>query len=142
MMNRTEFKARLEAINHNFGIHWEERDRQRDALFAEYHRSLEVGDHASVRLYTDENPCTVIRKTKTTITVRYDKAERDPNWKPEWITGGFSAICTNDHDQRWIITEDPDGATETFHWSSREGCYIRHGCKVTPEWRKYYDYNF
>lgn len=36
MMNRTEFKERLLAIQTNLDIHWEERDRQRDALMAEY----------------------------------------------------------------------------------------------------------
>ena len=141
-MTRDAFRTRLDAIHHNFSLDWRERQQQEDALITEYNRSLEVGDHASVRLWTDEDPCTVIRKTKTTITVRYDKAEKDPNWKPEWITGGFSAICTNDHDQQWIITEDPEGHTETFYWSSKSNAYTHNGCRVTPGWHKYYDYNF
>ena len=103
---------------------------------------MNVGDRGHIRLYTDIEPCTVIKVTATTITVRRDKATRDPDFKPEWIPGGFSAICTNDHEQKWIITEDPEGEVETFRWSGKQWCYIHNGCRFYPGWKKYYDYNF
>lgn len=121
---------------------YSERQEAQHRLRREYNSQMNVGDRGSVRLYTDSNPCTVIRRTKTTATVRYDKAERNPDWKPEWVIGGFSAICTNDDEQEWIITEDPNGSTERFYWSDRENCFVHNGCRLTPGWYKYYDFNF
>lgn len=118
------------------------RQNAQDALVREYNSGLEVGDKAHVKLWSDVNPCTVIKRTKTTVTVRYDTATRDPNWKPEWIPGGFSAICTNIEDQQWIIEDDADGSTERFFWSEKENCFVHNGCRLTPGWLKYYDYNF
>ena len=121
---------------------YEERRIAELKMFEDWYREMDVGDRVHVKLYTDVNPATIIAKTKSTYTVRYDKATRDPNWKPEWIPGGFSAICTNDDDQKWIIEEDPNGATETFRWSKRLNCFQNSGVKLLPGWAKYYDYNF
>ena len=121
---------------------WQKRQEAQDNLLREYNSGLDVGDKGSVRLWSDSNPCTVIKRTKTTVTVRYDKAERNPDWKPEWVTGGFSAICTNIEDQQWIIKDDENGATERFYWSNKENCFVHNGCRLTPGWHKYYDYNF
>ena len=139
-MTRDQFKAELEKTYDING--WKARQEAQDKLFREYNSSLEVGDRGNVKLYTDVNPCTVIKRTKTTVTVRFDKAERNPNWKPEWVAGGFSAICLNDGDQSWIIEEDENGSTERFFWSNKENCFIHNGCRLTPGWRKYYDFNF
>ena len=121
---------------------YEEAERIREQMFSDWYHEMTVGDHAHVHLYTDNEPVTIIAKTKTTLTVRYDKAELDPDWKPEFIIGGFSAHCTNNDEQRWIITENPDGRTEVFRWSSRMNCYQSKGCKLLPGWVKTYDYNF
>ena len=122
---------------------YEEAEAVREQMFYDWYHEMEVGDHAHVTLWSDVEPVTIIAKTKTTLTVRYDKAERDPNWKPEWIVGGFSAHCTNNDDQQWIISEDPNGNTEVFRWSKRLNCYKNTGgCKLHPYWAKHYDYNF
>lgn len=102
---------------------------------------LEVGDHAHVCHYSDISPVTVVARTPKTITVRFDKAERDESWKPEWVAGGFSAICTNIDKQRWNITEDPNGKVEVFRMR-KVGWRNRSDEKLYPEWKKYYDYNF
>lgn len=116
---------------------------EREAAFEEWYQSIDVGDKVNVLLYSDREPATVIKKTAKTLTVRYDKAHRDPNWKPEWIAGGFSAICTNDNDQKWIIEDDPFGKIEVFRWHKNAGHYISaNGLKLFPGWMKYYDYNF
>ena len=137
-----QYRAEREKIYDNFDLNYRERQEALDALRLEWYKSLEVGDRASVHLYTDDDPCTIIKKTATTLTVRYDKATRDPNWKPEWIPGGFSAICTNQESQKWIIEEDPNGTTEVFRWSKVNGGYMHNGCRLTPGWYKHYDYNF
>ena len=115
---------------------------KRDAYYDEWYKSMEVGDRANVRLYSDVEPCTIIKKTATTLTVRYDKATLDPNWKPEVVLGGFAGHCVNNEDQKWIIEEDPNGRVEIFRFHKNEGRYMSHSCKLYPEWRKFYDYNF
>lgn len=122
---------------------YEERQEAEAKMFSDWYHEMEVGDHAHVTLWSDVEPVTIIKKTATTLTVRYDNAVLDPNWKPEFIIGGFSAHCTNNEDQQWIITENPDGKTEVFRWSKRFNCYKNTSdCKLRPEWRKHYDYNF
>ena len=102
---------------------------------------LEIGDHAHICHYSDISPVTVIKRTAKTITVRFDNAELDPNWKPEFDIGGFSAHCTNNNDQKWIITENPNGRTETFRLRN-VGWRNKSDEKLYPEWMKQYDYNF
>ena len=137
-----EYRHKQECIYGNRELDYYQRENALEELRTEWYKSLEVGDRASVHLYSDDDPCTIVKRTETTITVRYDKATRDPDWKPEWIPGGFSAVCTNIHDQKWIIEEDPNGATEVFRWSKVNGAWIHEGCRLTPGWYKYYDYNF
>ena len=58
--------------------------------------------------YTDRSPFEVVKVVSDqTLEIRAMKAERNPNWYPEWVAGGFSAICTNDNEQEWIITSAP-----------------------------------
>lgn len=137
-----EYRNMMNAIRENFKLPWREREEQKEALRIEQYKSLEVGDHVAVHLWSDVDPATVIKRTKAMIVVRYDKAERDPSWVPEWIPGGFAAHCTNNEEQRWIITEDPDGRTERFYWSDRVGLFQKGDVRVTPGWYKRYDYNF
>lgn len=118
-----------------------ERQEWERKAFYDWVNELEVGDHAHIRHYSDISPVTVVRRTAKTITVRYDKATKDPTWKPEWETGGFSAICTNIDEQKWIIEEDENGRTETFRLR-QVGWRNYADEKLIPEWEKYYDYNF
>ena len=112
-------------------------------MLSDYYHEMEVGDRAHVMMWSDIYPVTILRKTATTLTVRRDKATLDPNWKPDWIIGGFSAHCTNNEDQEWIIEEDPDGEIEVFRWSKRLNCFKdKSDCKLLPGWKKFHDYNF
>lgn len=122
---------------------WNQPTRTRDEweakAWADWLNEIEVGDHCHICYYSDVEPCTVIKRTATTITVRKDKAER--KFTPEWVPGGFSAICTNIDKQEWEITEDPNGHVETFR-RHKDGRWYGSGMKLYPEWMKYYDYNF
>lgn len=126
-------------------LSWDERQNIEREKWAEWINELEVGDHAHINHYTDITPCTVIKRTRTTITVRHDDGELDGNWKPEIIQGGFVGHCVNNREQmdHYIIHENPNGYVETFRWSKKynkfrnasgESCY--------PEWAMFYDYNF
>ena len=120
-----------------------EREAAKAKMFEEWFRELEVGDHAHICHYSDISPVTIVKKTAQSMTVRFDKAERDPNWKPEFVIGGFSAHCTNNDEQKWLIEEDPNGRTEVFRWHKRTN-HFENGCgeKLLPGWMKHYDYNF
>ena len=106
----------------------------------------QVGDRANVRYHTDVRPCTVIKRTAKTVTVRFDRAERDHSWKPEQVIGGFAAHTVNNHDQRWIIAEDLDGACRKFSLR-QSGAWIEvgdspRGTRLGQGWRHFYDFNF
>lgn len=95
--------------------------------------------------YSDVNPYEVVRRVSDkTLEVREMKAERDPSYRPEFVPGGFSAVCVNQQDQRWIIISNPDAGITRIRLR-RDGTW-RRACgelfKLSDKPVKYYDYNF
>jgi hypothetical protein len=114
-------------------------------LRTELNREIEVGDGVTLHLWSDAHACTVIAKTKTTITIQQDKATLDPNFKPEWIAGGFAGHCTNQSEQTYTYERDPNGQIYRCRWSEKNGCFQTGGdgsMKITRGRREFYDYNF
>ena len=146
-MKRTakEFFEQYHEARWNMDGTYEERRQKELEMFREWYDEMEVGDHCHICQWSDVEPCTIIKRTATSITVRHDKAELNGSWKPEFIPGGFGAHCVNNDDQSgaWDIAEDPDGYVEVFRWSKKFNCYKnKHDDKLFPEWAKKYDYNF
>ncbi len=150
---RNQIDERMQEVKRRWMEEWIATDKkpswdyeaEQDQIFSEWLQQLRVGDHAHICHYSDITPCTVIRRTKTMIVVRNDKAERSEKWDPQWVTGGFAGHCINNDDQRdwWICEEDPNGSTETFRWHRKIGRWVNSSDeKLYPEWRKHYDYNF
>lgn len=111
----------------------------------ESNREIEVGDGVTMCLYSDAYACTVIAKTAKTITIQRDNAKLDPNFKPEFIPGGFAAHCTNQEDQRWTYERNPDGQITRCYWSEILGMYTTGGdrsIKIRLGRHEFYDYNF
>lgn len=111
----------------------------------EQNRELEIGDGATVCLYSDMHAATVIKKTKATITVQHDTAIKDPNFKPEWVPGGFSVHCTNQDEQKYTYEVNLKGQIEKFHWSEKHGRWQGGGdgsIILTLGRHEFYDYNF
>lgn len=143
MRSTEEFFETYREKLRNFEGSFEERLRYEAFLFEEWYKEAQVGDRMHILHWSDITPCTVIGRTRATITVRMDKGTLDPNWKPEFEIGGFAAHCTNNDEQVWIIEEDPDGYVETFRWHKNSNCFEnKSGEKVLPEWGMKYDYNF
>ena len=107
--------------------------------------NVQVGDGVTICLYSDKHAGTVIKRTAKTITVQRDKATLDPNFKPEWIEGGFAGHCTNVHEQSYTYERDENGAITTYRWSDVYGRYCSSGdqsIKIVNGRHEYYDYNF
>ena len=94
--------------------------------------------------YTDINPFEVVRIiSEKTIEVRAMKTERDESVKMQFVPGGFSAVCLNDHQQKWFITSNETEPVIRIRlgkngWKDKHG--RRFGLADKPV--KYYDYNF
>lgn len=100
-----------------------------------------VGLYANYYGYSDVYPHEIIKvNTAKTITIRSMKYERDPDWKPEIIPGGFAGHCVNQSTQKWIITSDPNGSVQKIRLSSRGWSKGRFHVEDAPNY--YYDYNF
>jgi hypothetical protein len=102
--------------------------------------------HANQNGYSDTTPFEIVRVVSNkTIELRSMSAERHPDWKPEFVSGGFAGHCTNNGDQRnaWIIKSDPEGYTvrarlqKDGSWKSSHGRHSLHTAAI-----KHYDYNF
>lgn len=111
--------------------------------YAEYFRdNAEVGDGATVCLWTDSKAYTIIKRSAKSLTLRRCKAVLDPEFKPEWIPGGFGAHCTNNDEQRYFYEEDPDGEVIKAFWSEAKKGFYCHGLHVIAGRHEFYDYNF
>lgn len=104
---------------------------------------IKVGDGVTINLWSDRHAATVIKVTAKSVTVRRDKATLDPNFKPEFIPGGFIAHCTNQDEQTYIYEPDENGEVKTFFWSDKYQQYGQPGNLTLSKGRQeFYDYNF
>lgn len=111
----------------------------------ELNREIDIGDGVTMYLWSDAHACTVIAKTAKTLTIQRDKASLDPNFKPEWIPGGFAAHCTNAEDQEWTYEPDPNGEIIKCRWSEKRGRWQTGSdgsIRIGRGRHEYYDYNF
>jgi len=94
--------------------------------------------------YSDVEPFEVVRViSEKTIEVREMDAERDNSVKLDFHVGGFSAHCSNQRDQKWVITSNPTNPVVRIRfgkqgWKSADGRRF----KLADAPRKFYDYNF
>lgn len=94
--------------------------------------------------YSDVNPFEIIRKvSEKTVEIRAMNAERDPNWKPDFVANGFCGTVVNQRDQRWIISSSADASVVRIRlgkqgWKDANGRRFQ----LSDEPVKFYDYNF
>ena len=95
--------------------------------------------------YSDINTYEVIRVvSEKCIEIRKMKGEKNPDFKPEFVAGGFSAVCINQGDQEWIITSDESAPVIRIRANKKLGWADKYGQKFVLRDKpvKYYDYNF
>jgi hypothetical protein len=102
--------------------------------------SFEVGDGATRRIGTDSQSYTVVKKTAKTMTLQLDKQERHPDWKPNFIVGGFAGHCTNNYEQRWIVEPNPNGTTIVARLTKKGWQHA--GMPIGRGRHPFHDYNF
>jgi hypothetical protein len=118
--------------------------------------ALQPGDGVTVSVWSDADAYTIVRATRTRIVAREDSATLDPSFKPEIIPGGFLGHCTNQREQTYSYSPNPQGRLVTVtlrRWRDEEGNERRmwkaagssisaRGGSVVPGRHKFHDYNF
>lgn len=113
-----------------------------ESWYRMFKERCKVGDGATIHYWSDAEAYTIIKKTPKTLVLRRCKATLSPDFKPEFILGGFSAHCTNQEEQTYIYEDNPDGEIIRVYWSEKEGRYKNGDLWVSPGRHKFYDYNF
>jgi len=91
--------------------------------------------------YSDVHPFEVVRViSDKTIEVRAMTATKDPSWQPKFHAGGFSAHCSNQSEQRWFYSSNPEAPVKRIRRGKRgwaKGTFI-----IEARPFRFYDYNF
>lgn len=133
MLNMQEFRETLDTFDGNLIVR----------KYNEYVRdNAEVGDGMTLCYWTDKEAYTIIKRTAKTLTLRRCKAKLNPDFKPEFIPGGFVGTVINQHEQTYSYEEDPEGQVITAYWSEKEKGFYWHGLHVIAGRHEFYDYNF
>lgn len=94
--------------------------------------------------YSDVTPYEVVRVvSEKTLEIRRMSAERDPNWTPDFVPGGFFGTVINQNSQTWIITSD-DTAPVIRIRLGKHGWKDAHRGRydLADEPHRFYDFNF
>ena len=95
--------------------------------------------------WSDVNPFEIVRRiSDKTIEIREMDAVRDESVKLEFHVGGFAAHCSNQRDQKWFITSNPENPVIRIRLSEKKGWQDKHGrrFKLSEKPVAFYDYNF
>jgi len=98
-----------------------------------------IGKYINEYLWSDVNPLGKIIgvKGKSTLILARVNYTRDESVKMEFIPGGFSAHCTNNHTQKWIYSVDD---TDVFTVRLSKTFLRRNRIEESPY--HFYDFNF
>lgn len=87
---------------------------------------------------------TKVSPSGKTITLAHVETKKDPEWKPNFISGGFCAHCDNQHEQTWLFDGISPMRTKTIRLN-KKGQWVHKDVTFTesPNGPCYfYDYNF
>ena len=111
--------------------------------YNEYFRDYaKAGDGATLNYYTDSKAYTIIKRTAKTLTLQRDKATLNPDFKPDFIPGGFMGTVINQDEQSYTYEPDKNGAVIKAYWSDRKKGFYSDGLYVSAGRHEFYDYNF
>lgn len=100
--------------------------------------------YANLTGYSDVTPYEVVRRiSEKTIEIRMMDFENNPDWKPEFVAGGFAANCVNQNEQKWIYKSNTQNPVirarlrKDGKWHSAHGPH-----RMSDKPHRFYDYNF
>jgi hypothetical protein len=98
-----------------------------------------IGKYINTYLWSDVNPLGKIIgvKGKSTLILARVNYTRDESVNMEFILGGFSAHCTNNHTQKWIYSVD-----DTDVFTVRLSKTFLHRNRIEESPYHFYDFNF
>jgi len=94
--------------------------------------------------YSDVTPFEVVRTvSERCLEVREMDAERDESVALEFAVGGFSAVCTNQRQQKWFINQNAQNPVIRIRLN-KKGWQDKYGRRfnLADQPVKFYDYNF
>jgi len=100
-------------------------------------------EFANLQMFSDCKPFEIVRVVSDkTIEVRPMIAERDEDFAPEFVPGGFAGHCINQGEQTWIYRSAPEAEVVRMRLGKKgwKSCYGRHTLSQEPY--KFHDYNF
>ena len=96
------------------------------------------------KLHTDCEPFEIVRVvSETTIEIREMDA-KPASWNQEWVSGGFAGHCSNQDEQKWVISSNEANPTIRIRWSKAKQQWQHGGLRfnLSTQPVKFYDYNF
>jgi hypothetical protein len=82
-----------------------------------------VGDGATILMYSDTHPATIIARTAKTLTVQEDNHKIESGTWPDF---------------QYSYSPNPNGAITVFHWSAKKG-WQASGRRLLVGERRYYN---
>lgn len=104
-------------------------------------KNLPEGNYFTEWGYSQSYPYLEIERTAKTVTIVPVRVEKDPEFTPHILPGGFAGHCTNQHEQTWLFKGIDPRYPRTIRltkkgWSLKG---VRYSEGVA---REFYDYNF
>ena len=101
--------------------------------------------YANHYMFSDIEPYEIVRRiSDKTLEIRPMDAEKDDTVALVFHVGGFSAHCSNQRQQKWIITSNASNPTIRIRLGKGGDWKDAHGRKFKLNQKpvKFYDYNF
>ena len=95
--------------------------------------------------HTDIDPFEIVNVVSDkTMDIREMDAAHDDSTKLDFHVGGFSAICSNQREQKWFISSNAQNQIIRIRLSKSGIWKDKHGrkFKLNDQPIKFYDYNF
>ena len=103
-------------------------------------KNLPEGNYFTEIGYSQQYPWIEVKRTATTVTLARVMVQKDPEWQPEFVTGGFCAHCTNQHAQTWMFLKISDSQIKVrktkLGWSYQGVKFIEGRA------REFFDWNY
>jgi len=120
-------------------------DRTVGAVETQFENLLQPPQYANNYMFSDIEPYEIVRRiSDKTIEIRPMDAEKDDTVALDFHVGGFSAHCSNQRQQKWIITSNATNPTIRIRLGKGGDWKDAHGRKFKLNQKpvKFYDYNF